>query len=307
MLGNALGSMLLASTLALAQGAPPAPPAAQAAPPARTGALQVAVDAPGAKIYVDGELKGTAAPNAPLELDNLPAGTVLVRATVPGRPYASTAAEILPGQLAQVRLTLAGAAAAPAPAPGSGYLGLAMQPLDETLQAALGIKQGALVCAPAPGSPAEAAGIRSLDVVTAVDGRPVNLPEDLVAAIAGGQPGASVSLALWRGGHALTVQAVLAARPAPPPPAPPSALEKAYGFTVAAGPFGVLVRSVAQGSPAAAKRLGPGLVILGVGTVDVADLDAFNREAARWAGKALVLRLRAVDGSLYIAAVPPRP
>jgi hypothetical protein len=306
MLRHALGSMLLAGSMALAQEAPPAP-AAQAAPVARTGGLQVAVDVPGARIYVDGELRGMAAPNAPLELGNLPAGTALVRATVQGRPSASAAVEIKPGEMVQVRLALAGAAAAPAPAPGSGYLGLGVQPMDETLQAALGIKQGALVSAPAPGSPAEAAGIRSLDVVTAVDGRPVNRPEDLIAAIAGGQPGAAVSLSLWREGHALTVQAVLTARPAPPPPAPPSPLEKAYGFTVAAGPSGVLVRSVAQGSPAAVKHLGPGLVILGVGTVDVADLDAFNREAARFAGKALVLRLRTQDGALFIVAVPPRP
>ena len=64
----------------------------------------------------------------------------------------------------------------------------------------------------------------------------MNQPEDLVAAIGGGRPGASVSLALWREGYALTVQAVLAARPAPPPPAPPSALENTYGFTVAADP-----------------------------------------------------------------------
>lgn len=67
---------------------PPAPAPSPARPlPAaspRQGGLQVAVEAPEARVYLDGEFKGTAGPGAPLDLPGLPPGESLLLVEAPG-------------------------------------------------------------------------------------------------------------------------------------------------------------------------------------------------------------------------------
>jgi putative serine protease PepD len=58
---------------------------------------------------------------------------------------------------------------------------------------------GALVQQVAPGGPADDAGLRAGDVVTAIDGAAVTGPSDLVSAIADHAPGATVALTVRRG------------------------------------------------------------------------------------------------------------
>ena len=79
------------------------------------GGLQVGVNAPDAKVYVDGELKGSASPARALELRDLPAGTVTVRVEAPGREPREQKVEIQPDQWTQTRMNLAATAAPPAP------------------------------------------------------------------------------------------------------------------------------------------------------------------------------------------------
>ena len=60
-----------------------------------------------------------------------------------------------------------------------------------------------------PGSPADAAGLRAGDVITAVDGTSVGSANDLVRAIHSHKPGDHIRLTWSRGGQSQSVTATL--------------------------------------------------------------------------------------------------
>ncbi len=92
-----------------------------------------------------------------------------------------------------------------------GWLGVSIQDVDENSAKALGLKsaRGALVSSVTPGDPAEKAGIKAGDVVTAVDGVDVNDAGDLTRKIGDLLPGAKITLTVWRDGKTSTIPVVL--------------------------------------------------------------------------------------------------
>ncbi len=96
-----------------------------------------------------------------------------------------------------------------------GYLGIAGQPvrLPEN-QRAVPDREGALlVVGVTSGSPAASAGILVGDIVIALDGHPVESPEDLFDLLHGDRVGRSVPLRILRGGQTLDVAIVVGERP----------------------------------------------------------------------------------------------
>ena len=75
---------------------------------------------------------------------------------------------------------------------------------------------GALVGAVTSGGPAEAAGLKAGDIVTAIDGKKVSGSGDLVSAIAARSPGDRIELTVKRGSGTQTLTATLATQPAKP-------------------------------------------------------------------------------------------
>jgi serine protease Do len=77
-----------------------------------------------------------------------------------------------------------------------GRIGVVIQPMDEALAKALGMDRprGALVEEVEPAGPAEAAGIKSGDVIVAVDAQEVPRSEELPRMIARHQPGSRIKL-----------------------------------------------------------------------------------------------------------------
>ena len=66
---------------------PPSLPAEAPLPPAQVvlqGHLQVNVNAPSARVFINGEEKGTASPGSPLNMENLPTGTASIRIEAEG-------------------------------------------------------------------------------------------------------------------------------------------------------------------------------------------------------------------------------
>jgi serine protease Do len=99
--------------------------------------------------------------------------------------------------------------------PSRGYIGVALQPLDESVASALGIPKdrGELIRSVTSGGAAERAGIRQGDVIVRVGGREVN-PDESLAYIVSQQPvGSRVPIELIRDGRRQTVSVTVAQRP----------------------------------------------------------------------------------------------
>ena len=96
-----------------------------------------------------------------------------------------------------------------------GYLGVGLQPIDDALAEAVGVRRGfgEIIGSVQPGGPAARAGIQQGDVVTRIAGQEVT-PDRTLSSIVAQQPaGARVPVELVRDGRRLTVNAVVAARP----------------------------------------------------------------------------------------------
>jgi serine protease Do len=83
-----------------------------------------------------------------------------------------------------------------------GWLGVSIQDVDEKTAKALGLSdaKGALVAAVTPGDPADAAGVLSGDVITEVNGRPIESASDLTKNVADIAPGETAKVLVWRKG-----------------------------------------------------------------------------------------------------------
>ena len=104
------------------------------------------------------------------------------------------------------------------------YIGVLYVPLDMTIatQNKLPIDYGAWIepnsgtgSPPiAPGSPAEKAGLRANDIITAVDGQRIDAQHDLTNVLLAYRPGESITLSVLRGGQTLKLTLTLGTRPA---------------------------------------------------------------------------------------------
>ena len=127
-----------------------------------------------------------------------------------------------------------------------GYLGIQLHELDPDLARMIGLGEprGALVVDVVEGEPAEKAGLRPWDVVTAVSGAAIEDGDALVRTISALRPGTEVGLEVVRDGGPVTVKARLGERgaddeapPAGTKPATPSSKKgDALGLSVATLP-----------------------------------------------------------------------
>ena len=96
-----------------------------------------------------------------------------------------------------------------------GWLGVQVQPVTKGIADSLGMTkaEGAMVDGPQNGSPAAKAGVRSGDVVTALNGTPVKDSRDLARNVAALAPGSSVKLDILRNGESKTLTITLGELP----------------------------------------------------------------------------------------------
>jgi serine protease Do len=74
-------------------------------------------------------------------------------------------------------------------------------------------RRGALITEVLVGTPAEDAGLRAGDIITAVDRTPVNLIHELSSVLAQYEPGDRVTLTIWRLGRSETIPVILGEHP----------------------------------------------------------------------------------------------
>ena len=211
-----------------------------------------------------------------------------------------------------------------------GYIGVAMQELDESVAGALGVPkdQGTLIRSVTPGGAAARAGVQQGDVIVSVAGRPVT-PDETMGYLVAQQPvGSRVPFELIRNGRRQTVTVTIAERPteeelarlggAEPEPEvrePPSEQQSTgqrsaranLGVTVQsltpevarslkltdAPAGGLVITSVDANSDAAAKGIQTGDIVLSVNqrAIRTPEEAAAAVDAARTAGRNAVLLL----------------
>ena len=100
--------------------------------------------------------------------------------------------------------------------PRRGWLGVKIQQVTPEIAESLGLKDanGAMVAGVTDGGPAEKAKIRGGDVILKFGGQDVKEMHTLPRIVADAEVGKEVPVVLWRDGKEVTVQTVLAERPA---------------------------------------------------------------------------------------------
>ena len=96
-----------------------------------------------------------------------------------------------------------------------GYMGVTLENLNPDLAKAFNVKEahGAVIGDVTPGAPGDKAGLKSGDVITAIDGKKVEGPDDLTMDVISHAPGSKVTLDVVRNGEPTTVAVTLGQRP----------------------------------------------------------------------------------------------
>jgi serine protease Do len=97
----------------------------------------------------------------------------------------------------------------------SPYLGVGLTDLtpEDAQQFGTSVKSGAIVTEVDPNAPASRAGVRTGDIITALDSTKVADSGDLIAALRDYQPGDTVQLTVVRNGHEVTFDITLGEAP----------------------------------------------------------------------------------------------
>ncbi len=201
-----------------------------------------------------------------------------------------------------------------------GWLGVQIQPVTPGIADSLGLKkvEGAMVDEPQSGSPAAKAGIKSGDVITAVNGTPVKDARDLARTIGMMAPDSAIKLDIIRQGEQTTVSVTLAQMPnsqqvasndagqnVEPSGVPHLGLQVAPAKDVSgAGSEGVVVTGVDPDGPAAEQGFQTGTVILDVGGKAVANAGDVRQalvEAKTQGKHDVLMRVKTGDVTRFVA------
>ena len=205
-----------------------------------------------------------------------------------------------------------------------GWIGVQIQSVTQDIADSLGLKstKGALVAQPQKGAPAEAAGLKAGDIITAVDGEKIDGPRELARKIAALGPGKSVEVTYLRGGGEKSAKLKLGTLPAEKElradagGADKSGAFSGLGLEVVpaaemrgGGGEGLYVAGVDPNGLAAQKGLRRGDVILEVGGLPVnarGELAAAFDGARKEGRRSVLLRVKSPEGTRFVA-VPVSP
>ena len=200
-----------------------------------------------------------------------------------------------------------------------GWLGVQIQPVTSDIADSMGLKKaaGAMVDEPQSGSPAAKAGIKSGDVITAVNGVQVKDARELARTIGMMAPDTSIKLDVVRDGEPRSITATLAEVPneqqaktdndsaQPTSGVPHLGLQVAPASEVSgAGDKGVVITAVDPDGPAAEQGFRSGNIILEVGGKPVANAGDVRKalSEAKSQGKHQVLiRAKMGDSTRFVA------
>jgi serine protease Do len=201
-----------------------------------------------------------------------------------------------------------------------GWIGVQVQPVTRAIADSLGLKEaeGALVSGVQPNSPAAKAGLRTGDVVTAINGAGIKDSRELARQVAGIAPNTTVGVTYARDGQEHTTQVTIGelkeqtAHRASPPDNPGGDTQTTrLGLSVAPaarvlgiGEEGLAVLHVDPNGKAAEVGLRAGDIILRIGSNEVASPDDLRKtleEAGRQNRDHVLALVRRNDREMFIA------
>jgi Do/DeqQ family serine protease len=172
---------------------------------------------------------------------------------------------------------------------------------EEARRTGLRASRGALVARIIPGSPAQAAGLRTGDIITAVAGRPVDSREafsTLTATVAAGQP---LPLTIARDGNTQSISV----RPSEAPnDLGLRILWEIAGLRVIDQSRTVVIDQIASGSRSESIGLARGDVIVGVNNVDVSSVKDLNQALTQSAERSSIVLQVARGRYIYSLTFP---
>jgi serine protease Do len=204
-----------------------------------------------------------------------------------------------------------------------GYMGAYLQGLDADVAKGFGLKDanGALVDSVEPGKPADKAGLKQGDVITAIDGQPVDSANTLTNRVVEMAPGTTITLDGFRDGKPIQFHVTLGTRPngtdEQDAESSGSGKESSSGalqgvqvenlssdirqqLELSAGTQGVVVTNVEESSPAAGS-LTRGDVILQVNRQPVSNRSDFDRLVRQAGDKGILLTVNRQGRTLFTA------
>jgi serine protease Do len=185
----------------------------------------------------------------------------------------------------------------------SAWIGAVTATLTPEEAKRLGIRttRGALVARVFSGSPAQTAGLKPGDIITSVDGRPVDSRESFSTLTATAAAGQAVALAISRDGSPRTLQVRTGE---PPSGLGLRILEEVAGLRVADQSRSVVIDEVVGGSRSQNIGLAPGDVIVGVNGVEVRSTRELNDELSKAAERSSIVLSVARDRYIYNLTFP---
>ncbi len=193
-----------------------------------------------------------------------------------------------------------------------GRLGVALQDLTPAIASAMNLELqgGAIVARVTVGSSAEKAGLKSGDVIVALNEQPVRDASQVRNFIGLATPGSSVTMTIVRGKERRNLTAEL--EPAGKSEPETAALESSplagasFGAIPQDNPLygniaGVYVRAVDPGSPAENVGLQPGDILVSADRTPVHNVEELRAVLRAHSGKPLLLGIQRGDSSLFIA------
>jgi serine protease Do len=201
-----------------------------------------------------------------------------------------------------------------------GWIGVKVQAVTSGIADSLGLKKpnGAIIDEAQSGGPAAKAGIKTGDVITAVNDAAVEDSRDLAKKIGGIAPGTSVKLDVWRNGENQTMTLTLGKMPEQQQAKASTATEDDSGTNVprlgltlapakdvaGAGTRGVVVTTVDPNSAAAEHGMQDGDVILDVAgktVLSVTDVKTAVTEAHKAGKRSVLMRVKTGDATRFVA------
>jgi len=202
-----------------------------------------------------------------------------------------------------------------------GYLGVSAADLTPEIAEQLGISpkiKGVIVSDVQADEPADRAGVKPYDIITAVNGDPITNAQDLTVKISGSTIGTTVKLDVIRAGKPKTLEVLLSERPngmaksghsGKGAPSSNGSNFDDFGFRVVdatvSGKKGVVVTEVAYGSPAASSGLNRGDFILDVAGKEVHTTQELERAIKSVKGSSILIRVKRFDqgGNEFVTVV----